>query len=270
MADVDYIEGENVTYVYDGPTGSVDALGPAAQKLMEEDLDLIFSLTTPATLAAKQAVEGTDIPVVFVPVYDPVASGVVESLVRPGGNLTGVRGGGHLAKMLELLGRIAPTTTCFVPHNPADNSSVQGLAELRQAADALGVELVTPEVRTSEELTAALGAIPPEVDAMLVLPGGFFSVHMPQIGAASIERKLPLASGPIGPETRVLMTYGADIGLMGEQASLLAKKILDGGAPAELPVETADFLLGVNLQTAKAIGIEISDDILQQADTIIR
>ena len=272
MAKLGYTEGENVTYRYDGPIGSVDALGPAVQKLLREDVDLIFSLTTPATIEAKQAVDGTDVPVVFVPVYDPVSSGIVNSLINPGGNLTGIRGGGHMAKMLDWLQRIAPATTrCFVPYNPLEGASVQALAELKKAARTLGVHLVIPEVRTSEELKKALSSIPRDIDAIVVLPGGFFATHMAEFGKTAIERKLPLISGPVPPgRPAPLMTFGADIVVMGEQASRLADKILNGTAPAVLPVETADFFLSINIQTARAIGLDIPDDILRQADTIIR
>ena len=270
MAKLGYTEGENVTYKYDGPVGSVDALGPAIQKLLREDVDLIFSLTTPATIAAKQAVDGTDVPVVFVPVYDPVSSGLVDSLIKPGGNLTGIRAGGNMEKMLDWLLRIAPgTTRCFAPYNTQETASVQALAELKKAARTLGIELVTPEVRSSEELKEALISIPRDIDAIVVLPGGFFSTHIAEFGKTAIERKLPLLSGPVespGP----LLTFGADIFVMGKQASRLADKILKGAAPAGLPVETADFFLSFNIHTARAIGLDIPDDILQQAATIIR
>ena len=89
MAELGYVEGENVTYIYEGPVGAIDALEPAVQKLMEAEPDLVLSISTPATLRAKAALEGTDIPLVFSPVNDPVGSGVVDSLRNPGGNLTG-------------------------------------------------------------------------------------------------------------------------------------------------------------------------------------
>ena len=271
MAEMGYVEGENVTYIYDGPVSGAEALEPAVQKLVEKDVDLVLSLTTPATIQAKRAAEGTDIPVVFVLVYDPVSSGVVDSLVRPGGNLTGIRGGGNMPKMLDWLQRIAPgTTRCFVPYNPQETASVQALAELEKAAGPLGIKLVAPEVRTSEELGERLDDLPSDTDAIVVLPGAFFLRNLAQLEKAAVERKLPLVSGPAGPRAPALITYGADVVVMGKQAGRLGSKILQVTDPAGLPVETADFFLGVNLETAGAIGLDISDDILQQADTIIR
>ena len=129
MAEAGYVEGEGVTYLYDGAVSSMDALDPAIQKLVAEQVDLILALTTPAAQKAKAATQGTNIPVVFAPSTDPVASGLVDSLTHPGGNLTGVRTGGSSAKGLSWLLAIASSTkTLFVPHNPDDSSSVVGLA----------------------------------------------------------------------------------------------------------------------------------------------
>ena len=150
MAELGYVEGENVSYIYDGPVSATDALEPAVQKLVENDVDLVLSLTTPAAIRAKRAVEGTDTPVVFLLVYDPVSSGIVDSLIKPGGNLTGIRAGGHMPKMMDWLQRVAPgTMRYFAPFNPQEPASVQALAELEKAAGPLGIELATPEVRTS-------------------------------------------------------------------------------------------------------------------------
>ena len=119
MAEAGYVEGENVTYVYAGATGNLQGLAPAAEALVENGVDLIVAIGTPSSIQAKRAIEGSGIPVIFVPVYDPVASGVVESLLRPGGNLTGIRAGGFVPKNLEWLLRIAPESKhLYVPHNP--------------------------------------------------------------------------------------------------------------------------------------------------------
>ena len=271
LAELGYVAGENLTYIYDGTVSGAEALEPAVQRLVEKGVDLILSLTTPATIEARLAVEGTNIPVVFVLVYDPVSSGVVDSLIKPGGDLTGIRGGGHMVKMLDWLLRIAPDTKrCFAPYNPEETASVQALAELEKAAGLLGVDLVAPEVRTSEELSERLSDLPLDADAIIVLPGAFFLKNLARLEQTAIDHELPLVSGPAGSEAPMLITYGADVVVMGKQASRLAAKILMGTAPADLPVETADFFLGINLRTAQAIGVDISDDILQQADTIVR
>jgi putative ABC transport system substrate-binding protein len=271
MAKAGYVEGENVTYIYEGAVANIADLDPAIQNLLAADVDLIFSLATPATLEAKRAVEGTDIPVVFAPVNDPVASRVMESLTQPGGNLTGIRVGGGIAKGLDWLLAIVPgTTRLFVPHNPEDSGSVQGLAELSEAAATLDIELVISELRTPEEFDAAMNAIPEDVQAIFMLPAGFFSARATQFTEAAITHNLPAISVAPLCKAGVLMSYGLDYYRVGEQASRLAAQILRGTAPGDLPVETCDFFLGINLQTAQAIGLDIPDDILQQADEIIR
>lgn len=269
MAELGYVEGENVNYIYPGAVGTIEGLMPAIQSLMEADLDLILSLTTPATLVAKQATAGTDIPVIFVPVFDPVKSGIVESLTQPGGNLTGIRGGGLIPKQLEWLLAVAPgTTRIFVPHNPEDHASTQALEDLRGAAANLGVELVVSEVHSEDELNEVLDAIPEGVDAWFSLPSGFLSSHISKIVETAVQHRLPLTS--MGSADGGLVSFGPDTYRMGEQASRMAAKILQGTPPADLPVETAEFFLGINLQTAQAIGLDITDDVLIQADDIIR
>ena len=271
MAELGYIDGETLSYIYEGPVSSMDDIDQAIQNLMSGNVDLIFTATTPATLRVKRAVQGTDTPVVFAQVYDPVRSGVVESLIHPGGNVTGVRGGGHIPKMLEWLLAVAPSTEqVFVPHNPDDNASVMSLQDLTQAAMTLGVELVIAEVRTSAELDSALGDIPQDVDALFVLSSGFLGRNMDVLTETARRHTLPIAGGAESHRLGALLSFGLDTSQAGKQASRLAYAILEGAQPAELPVETADFYLSFNLRTAQAINIDIPGDILAQADDIIR
>ena len=271
MAELGYTEGENVTYIYEGATSSFEGLDPAIQHLIEQDVDLIFTITTPAALKTRLAVEGTDIPVVFGAVTTPVERGVVESLIHPGGNLTGIDSGGFVPKQAEWLLAMAPDTEhLFVPHNPDDATSVRALADLKAAVATLGVELVIVEVRTVDELFTALDAPPEDVDAVFVLSSGFLTAHLNKFIETAIERKLPLTTVGEGAQRGALTSYGHDIVRVGAQASRLADKVLQGTSPADLPVEKADFFLSINLQTANAIGLEISDEILAQAHNISR
>lgn len=274
MAKLGYVEGENVTYIYQGPTGSIKSLRPAIQRLIEAKVDLIFSASTPATIQAKHAVEGTGIPVVFAPVNDPVRSGVVDSLRNPGGNLTGIKVSGliFVPKGLKWLLAIAPgTKLIYVPHNPDDNSSVLGLAALKQAAAALAVELVVHEIHTSEEVTGAIMSTPEEVDAIFLLPDNLVVARIGSFAKVAVDRTLPLASINYSQaKAGALMGYGFESASIGEQAARLAYQILNGTRPADLPVETPEFFLTINLRTAQAIGLDIPDEILRQADHIIR
>ena len=271
MVEKGYVEGENVTYIYEGAVGSIEALDPAIQKIMDQKVDLILSISTPATQKIKTATQESQIPVVFAPVTDPVASEIVASLTNPGGNLTGIQNRGSIAKGLDWLLAIAPgTQRLFVPHNPSDDSSVQGLAELQTAAAVMGLELVIVEVTNGDEFEAAMAAIPEEVDAIFMLPSGFFSARAAAYAEAGIAHQLPVTSVAPQTEAGLLMSYGHDYLSMGVQLSRLVDQIFNGTDPGDLPVETPEFFLSINLVTAQAIGLEIPDDILVQADTLVR
>ena len=271
MAELGYVEGENVTYLYEGATGNFEGLQPAVQRLLEADVDLIFAITNPAALTAKQAVEGTDTPVLFAAVTSPVESRLVESLSKPGVNLTGIDSGGFVAKQTEWLLAIAPDIErLFVPNNPEAPNSPAQLAELEASTAPRGIELIIVEVTTADALFSALDAVPEDVDAIFVLASGFLTAHLSKFVESAIEHKLPLTSVGEGAKAGALMSYGHNYVPVGKQASRLAAKILEGTAAADLPVETAEFFLSINLVTADSISLYISDDILDQADVIVR
>ena len=264
-----YVEGDNVTYTSQYGGGSVEGLQTGIQKLIAADLDLIISVGTPATLNVKKSIKGSDLPGVFIAVYDPVKSGIVKSLINHGSDLTGVRGGGYTAKRVEWLTTIDPAITrLFVPHNPNDTGSVQGLGDLKDAAQLLDVELVISEVGNAEELTSILNAIPRDIDAVYSLPSTFLFAHIDEIIEAATKQNLPIVGGRVNLGT--LMAYGPESFRMGEQAGRLAASILQGVPPRDLPVETAEFFLDINLQAAEAIGLDIPDHVLQQASSILR
>jgi putative ABC transport system substrate-binding protein len=273
MAELGYVEGENITYIYDGATVEMGKLDAVAQGLVAADVDLILSVTTPATKAVKRATAGTDRPVVFVPVTDPVKAGIVNNLRQPGGNITGITFGVQEARRMEWLVRIAPgIEKIYVPYNPEDQSPVLALAAVNQVAATLGVDLITREIRNPEELNAAIENIPAEADAVFLLPDSLLSTRLSDIVAAATRLKLPVsgANVEVVKAFEVLTSYGFDQIGAGKQAARLADQIFQGVNPADLPVETAEFFLAVNLKVAKAIGLEIPNEILLQAEMIIR
>lgn len=270
MSDLGYAEQEDVVYIYDGPTDFKD-LAAESQHLLEQSVDLILALGTPAAIEAKRAVQGTDVPVIFAPVYNPVKSGLVREILQPGGNVTGVRSGGRIAKILELHLIIAPDTSrIFVPHNPADNASIQSLAELRNESSALGIDLVVIEVITDAGLSTALRNIPKDVDSIFLLTSGFLIRNSDRFVEAAIANMLPISSSGSGAASGLLLAYQVDQPELGRQASRMANKILLGTSPSDLPVEWSEPKLGVNLLTAKAINIQIPDLVLQLAEIVIR
>ena len=271
MEGYGYHEDKNVTYLYQGALKSKKQLDAALQYLITQDVDLLFVLTTAGAKQVKQVMHETDIPIVFAPVLFPEKSGIVKTLAKPSGNITGIRVGGSATKALGWLQSIAPTTKdLFVPIINNDQAATQVLDDLRHAAPELGIELHVATVDTTEELVVALNSIPEEMDSIWLLNSPALVSNVEKFVHVAIKRKLPLASATSQYKKGVLVSYGQDHFRTGEQASRLANKILHGTLPANLPVETADFFLGINMQTARSLAIEIPADILNQADFIVR
>lgn len=272
MTELGYIEGENVTYIYAGPTGSIDKLDGVAQDLVKAEVDLIFSVTTPATQAAKKATASNNIPVVFGVLTDPVGAGVVTSLAQPGGNITGVTFGPQEARRLEWLTKIAPAAKrVYIIYNPDDNSARLALETATATAAKLGLEIVSREARNPDEVAAALTDFPENVDALYLLPDSQTEAELEDILAVANARHLPTSVANAGAVERgPLYSYAMKLDPTGRQAARLADQILKGIEPADLPVETTEFFLAINLNTAEAIGLTIPDDILSQAETIYR
>jgi putative ABC transport system substrate-binding protein len=273
MTELGYVEGQSIRYLYDGLTPEMEKLPAAAQTLVAAKVDLILTITTPATLAAKAATAGTGLPVVFAIVTDPVGAGIVNSMPHPGGNITGVTFDPQERRRLEWLVRIAPEIQkIYVPFNPKDKSPVLALKVARQAAAKLGVELITREAHDTATLNDAVSNMPAEVDAVFLLPDSLTTTRIADLVASATQRNLPMSVPNISnvKNSSVLTSFGVDLPLCGKQAARLADQIFKGARPADLPVETAEFFLAVNLKSAKTIGLTIPTEILSQADIIVR
>jgi len=265
-----YIEGKNVTYIK-CETQDKQIIDAAIKDMVKKKVDLIFTMTTPAARMAKKHTEGTNIPVVFA-MYDAVSSDVAKSLITPGGNLTGIQFRGSTEKSLEWLLAVVPRAkNIFVPIAFDTGAAKLSLEDLKQAAAKLNLKLTISEVATVEELNASLSSMPKNTDAIFMLHTWLVGSHLDAIIDKAIERKIPVISaGHVSYDDGVVMSYGPLDNFSGAQAVRLADNILHGTPPRDLPVETASFYLGINLKTAKAIGLEIPNDVLQQADFIIR
>ena len=270
MANLGYIEGETIAYIYEGPVGSIEALDPALQHILAAEIDLILSLSTPATQMVAQA--NTTIPTVFAPVTNPVEAGVVANMILPGGNITGVTFGTSDGQRLEWLLRIAPTVKrIFIPYNPDDGSPIAALATVQEVATQLGLELVTLETRTADEIAAAVDNLPQDIDAIFLLPDSLVVAQAAAFAQIARQRQLPMSTPN---ESQVaegaLISFGFSMVEIGKQSARLADQLLQGADPAETPVEFAEFFLTINLETANIIGLDVPDAILRQADMIIR
>jgi PAS domain S-box-containing protein len=272
MAESGYVQGETVTYIYNGITEpDPQAIDDEIEALLAQGTDLLFLMGDSVAERAKLAVAGTDHPVVFGAVGDAmIRGGLVESLRRPGGNLTGVRVGTEIPEALERLVTITPgATKVYVPHNPEELDSVVVLASLDQAASQLGIELVRGEVYSVEEAVAAIEHLPEDIDAIFRIPSPTLDARNDELSQTAIERGLPMGAG-LRLDEAVLITVTVDFFETGKQAARSAHQIRQGIKPADLPVETAPFYVTINLRTARAIGLDIPDEILEQADIIIR
>ncbi len=273
LTDAGYVEGKNVTYVYDSAATSPDKLAASGQTLVTAKVDLIVSLGTPASQAAQKATVGTTIPVVFGPLSDPVASGLVKSVQNPGGNITGVATGLQVhTQRLEFLTKLsANIKRVFLPYDPADAAGASIVKSVQDAAPKLGVEIIPLQIHTDDDVTAAIANFPTDVDAIFVVPSTIIAARLTDLVKAGVDHKLPTSSNVESQVNQgVVLTYSFSDEALGKQMGRIADKILKGAKPADVPVETSEFFLAVNLKTAQAINLTIPDDMLAQAHTIVR
>jgi putative tryptophan/tyrosine transport system substrate-binding protein len=270
MAELGYVEGKNVKYIYDGILeNNQNIIDAEIKKLLSQDVDLLLPVGNLLALRAKKVVEGTDMPVLFSTVSKPIESGLVSSLSHPGGNATGVTNTDSTTKALEFLKMITPgLKKVYLPYNPDDEISITCLPAVDKAASQLKIELVFHKVRSVEEAVAAIKALPKDVDAIFRIPSPTLDSRDIELSQAAIERRLPMGSR-VPLDKAVLMTYSDNLFNIGKQTARLANEIRKGAKPADLPVETSETYLTVNLITAEKIGLHIQDDILAQARIII-
>lgn len=258
-----------VSYAYAGPL-PVGALEAEARRLVALKPDLLLSLSSPAAKAILAARQGTAIPLVFAPASDPVAAGLVDTLSHPGRNATGVTFGIQEPVRLQWLKAVVPSIrTLLVPYNPDDISPRASVEKLKKAAEDMEIRLDLRHTRNAEELEALLAAIPQEIDALFVPVDALIASQLPRIIKATMPRRIPVTV-PTRAEVAggALMSYGLDLRDLGRQAARLAAQILAGASAGDLPVETAEFHLIINMDTARKLDLTIDDRLLRQAEII--
>ena len=272
MEEFGYIDGETVSYIFAGEPVTGEDLADALAAMVSADVDLIFTAGTPTGVAAYHATQGTDIPVVFGVIADPVRAGVLEDLTTPGGNMTGVKTNPDQGRRLEQLLEIAPgISTVFVPYNPDDAASAGAVEQITALAPSLGIELVFGPAHDEREAIAVIDSLPAEVDAIFLVPDSVVNAHLEKILTVASDRRLP-TSGPSTAQVEegALTAFGFIHREAGVQAARIADKVLKGADPGRLPVETTESFLAINLGTADAIGLAITETILRQAAIIVR
>ena len=270
LRELGYVEGQNIVVEYRFAQ-SVAQLPDVAAELIRLRVDVLVASGNPSVLPARNAT--STIPVVFVAAIDPVAMGLVASLARPGGNVTGVStiqkdlAGKRLALLKELLPRLSRVALLVRAASPANAQYVKD-AEL--AAQTLGMQLQVLTVRGAGDLESAFSAAQ-GAGALVQQDDAVFTAHRVQIAALALKKRLPMISGLNEfVEAGGLMAYGPHLGDLYRRAAMQVDKILKGSKPADMPVELpTKFELVINLKTAKALGLTIPQSLLQRADQVI-
>ncbi|MBN1428860.1 MAG: ABC transporter substrate-binding protein [Anaerolineae bacterium] len=270
MAKLGYVEGEEVVYIYNGVMGvDSETIDQEIENLMAQDVDLLFAMGTAPAVRARPIVEETGMPVIFTPVINPVAEGIVDSLSRPGVNMSGIQTGTSLPKTIEWLLAVAPATNVYIPYHPDDAVTVTSISTLRGSEAGLGVDIIADEVDTPQEVVAALENLP-EDTVVLFVPFPTLEPGLDDYAATALKHHIAIGTyHPVYMRNGILVNLSIDPYAIGLQAAQMVDQVIRGVAPADLPVETADSFLTFNQVTAKAIGLEIPNDILRLADTVI-
>ncbi len=274
LRDFGWVEGQNFTFEHRYGAGKNEALPGLAGDLVSLRVNVIVTIGTPATRAAKNATE--TIPIVFARVGDPVGFGFVRNLARPDGNLTGVSvlsvelG----AKRLELLREAIPRLTRVgVLWDPSSPPAQPELREIEEATRSLGVRIQPVAVQRPEEFEHALLAMKRQrADAVLVVGGPLFSEHQKRLADLAVRIRLPMMVWRRDlVEAGALLSYAPSFPDMYRRAAIYVDKILKGAKPADLPVEQpTKFDLVINLKTAKALVLAIPPSVLARADEVIQ
>jgi len=272
LQDLGWIEGRTVAIEYRWAEGRQERYSEFAAELVQLKVDVIVTVATPATRAAKEAT--TLIPIVFGAASDPIGTGLVESLARPGGNVTGLANqisdtGG---KKLEFLREIVPSLRRLaILANVANPAVVLDMAEADAAARKLGLHVNISEIRQAEDIAPAFDALKGHADALYVCTDPVVNTHRIRVNTLALAARLPTMHGLREfVEAGGLMSYGPNLPDLLRRAADFVDKILRGAKPNDIPVEQpTKFDFVINLTTAKALGLSVPDTLLARADEVI-
>ncbi len=274
LRELGYVEGQNIAIEYRYAEGQPERLPDLAAELVGLKVDLIVASTTPASLAAGRAT--TTIPIVITNAGDPLGSGLVASLARPAGNITGLslQHPELTGKRLQLLQEVVPKLSrVAILWNSASPITPPQFTEAEAAAGVLGVQLESLEVRAPNDFERAFqAATRRRAGALLVLDDFFVFSHRRRIAALAAKSRLPSMYGLTGfAEAGGLMVYGPNLPDMYRRSATYVDRILKGAKPADLPVEQPTrFELVINLKVAKALGLTIPPSVLIRADQVVQ
>jgi putative ABC transport system substrate-binding protein len=273
MRELDYVEGRNVRFELRFTEGKTERLAESAAELVRLKVDVIVAGGTPPTRAAQKATDV--IPIVMVFTGDPVGSGFVASLARPGGNITGITNINvdMNAKRVELLVSTFPKLSRIAALlNPANPTYAANLAALHVGAQKAGVALLPVTARTADEITAAFSTIRQQnAGALIVHTDSLFATQARQIAELALGLRLPTLGPREVVDAGALMSYAPSLAWAYHRAAFYVDRIFKGARPADLPVEQPTKLeLAINLKTARALGITIPSEVMLLADEVIQ
>jgi putative tryptophan/tyrosine transport system substrate-binding protein len=272
LRELGWIEGRTITIEYRWAEGRSERFAEIAAEFVRRKVDVIVTSATEAVVAAKQAT--SVIPIIIAAAGDPVGTGLVASLARPGGNVTGlsIQQTDLAAKRLELLREIVPgLRRLAILGNVSGPAVVLDMREAEAAARTLGMEVITSEIRRGEDIVPAFEALNGRADALYVCIDPLVGTHRIRINTLALAARLPTMHGSREfVEAAGLMSYGANIPDLFRRAAGHVDKVLRGTKPADIPVEQpTKFDLAINLTTAKALGLEVPPTLLARADEVI-
>jgi putative ABC transport system substrate-binding protein len=272
LRELAWVDGRNLVIEYRWAEGSTERFVEITTEFVRRKIDVIVTVTTPATLAAKQATAIT--PIVFAVVSDPVGTGLVASLARPGGNITGLanQASDTAGKRLDFLREVVPDLRRLAIMAHVDNpASVLEMGEAQAAARKLGLEVTTSEIRRAEDIAPAFEALKGLADALYLCPDSLMNTNRTRINILAVGARLPTMHGSREyVEAGGLISYGPNYPDMFRRTGDYVDKILRGAKPADLPVEQpTKFDLVINLTTAKVLGLTIPESFLLRVDKVI-
>ncbi len=271
MKKLGYTEGENIKYAQENSQGDNSVAQSIAKKFVNDKVDLIFAITTPTAQTCANEIKGTNIPLVFGAVTDPVAAGLVNSMEKPGGNITGTSDRWPTSAQFNLLLQLVPDVKKVgVVYNPGETNSESNIKEVEQVCKDKGLELITVAVSNTSEVYIAAQSLVGKIDAFYVSADNTVITAMDAVIKVSEKNKIPLLPGvSSNVEQGGFGTLGPDYFDIGVESAKIVDQIIKGEKPENIPVSTAQrFEYFFNTKSAKATNVIIPDSLLNIASKV--
>lgn len=273
MTKLGYTEGKNIKYIQENSQGDNSVAQSIAKKFVNEKVDMIFAITTPTAQVCANEIKGTNIPMVFGAVTDPVGAGLVKSLEKPGGNITGTSDKWPVAAQFDLLLKLVPTVkTIGVVYNPGESNSEDNMKVVKKVCKEKNLKLITVPVSNTSEVYAAAQSLVGKIDAFYVSADNTVITAMDAVIKVSEKNKIPLLPGvSSNVEQGGFGTLGPNYFDVGVESAKIADRIIKGEKPGDIPVSTAKkFDYFFNLKSAKATNVVIPDSLLKKAAKVYK